>query len=397
MLTIKTVEALKPGQTTWDAGRGSVAGFGVRRQLKRPSYVLLYRVNGRKRWFTIGLHGAPWTPDSARDEARRLLGEVVKGHDPASAKEAVRKSPLVAELIEQYLAAARSGKLLTGRGRAKKPSTIETDAYRLAAHVIPAIGHLKVNGVSRHDIERLRDHLMDDGGGAARTLGLVGAIFQFSVGKELRTDNPVRGIDRPADGKRTRRLSDDEYLMLGSALTSRISGVWPPALVATKFLALTGWRLGEAANLRWADIDAATRTARLSDTKTGESIRPLSHAAIAVIKDLPRSGDLVFSSADGKNLTALSRTVKRILQTAGLPGDISAHTLRHSLASVAADLGMSELTIAALLGHSKASMTSRYVHSADAVLLAAADRVADEIARRMGGEKAGGTIVELRR
>jgi len=44
-------------------------------------------MNGRQRWLTIGLHGAPWTPDTARDEARRLLGEVVKGHDPAAAKE----------------------------------------------------------------------------------------------------------------------------------------------------------------------------------------------------------------------------------------------------------------------------------------------------------------------
>src|SRR5947209_7922461 len=110
MLTIKTVEALKPGHIVWDVGRGSVAGFGVRRQLKRPSYVLKYRVNGRQRWLTIGLHGGPWTPDTARDEARRLLGEVVKGHDPAGAKESGRKAPTVAALVDQYLAAARSGK-----------------------------------------------------------------------------------------------------------------------------------------------------------------------------------------------------------------------------------------------------------------------------------------------
>jgi integrase len=79
-----------------------------------------------------------------------------------------------------------------------------------------------------------------------------------------------------------------------------------------------------------------------------------------------------------------------------LPGDISAHTLRHSFASVAADLGMSEIAIAALLGHSKASVTSRYTHHADAVILQAADWVADEIVRRMGGAKAGAAIVELR-
>ena len=333
MLTIKAVEALKPGQT-WDTGRGRVAGFGVRRQLKRPSYVLKYRVSGRQRWLTIGLHGGhPGRQTRPAMRPGRLLGEVVRGHDPAAAKESVRKAPTVAELVERYLTAARSGKLLTARGKAKSKPTLETDAYRLAGHVIPAIGHLKVNGVSRHDVEGLRDRLMDDGGGAARTLGLIGAVFQFAVNKGLRPDNPVRGVDRPADSKRTRRLSDDEFNALGSALASGISGVWPPAVAATKFLALSGWRLGEAANLRWSEIDLATRTSRLSDTKTGASVRALSHAAIAVIKDFPRFGDLVFASADGKNLTALSKTVKRIIGAAGLPGDVSAHTLRHSFAS----------------------------------------------------------------
>ena len=397
MLTIKTVEALKPGATAWDTGKGSVTGFGVRCQLRRPSYILKYRVGGRQRWVTIGRHGAPWTPDTARDEARRLVGEVVKGHDPAADKEAGRKALTVTELIDQYLAAGRSGKLLTGRGVAKKASTLRTDASRLAVHVTPALGRLKVNAVSRHDIEKLRDHLMDEDAGAARTLGLVGAVFQFAVKKGMRADNPVRGIDRPADRRRTRRLSDDEYHKLGGALAAGISGVWPPALAAVKFLSLTGWRLGEAANLRWTDIDLATRTARLADTKTGASVRALSHATVAVLKDLPRFGDFTFAAADGKNLMSLSGTAKRILKAAGLPDDISAHTLRHSFASVAVDLGMSELTIAALLGHAKASVTSRYTHHADAVLLQAADHVADEIVRRMGGEKAGGTVVELRK
>ncbi len=53
--------------------------------------------------------------------------------------------------------------------------------------------------------------------------------------------------------------------------------------------------------------------------------------------------------------------------------------LRHSFASLAADLGYSEPTIAALVGHKGHSITSRYIHSADAVLLAAADAVAARI------------------
>ncbi len=59
------------------------------------------------------------------------------------------------------------------------------------------------------------------------------------------------------------------------------------------------------------------------------------------------------------------------------------HVLRHSFASLAADLGYSEPTIAALVGHKGQSVTSRYLHSADAVLLAAADAVASRTAELM--------------
>ena len=57
--------------------------------------------------------------------------------------------------------------------------------------------------------------------------------------------------------------------------------------------------------------------------------------------------------------------------------------LRHSFASVAGDLGYTEPTIAALLGHAAGSVTSGYVHYLDSVLIAAADRVAAEIVRMM--------------
>ena len=44
-----------------------------------------------------------------------------------------------------------------------------------------------------------------------------------------------------------------------------------------RFLALTGWRSGEAQALRWSELDLSRRTATLADSKTGRSIRPLSH------------------------------------------------------------------------------------------------------------------------
>src|SRR5207237_2676599 len=117
----------------------------------------------------------------------------------------------------------------------------------------------------------------------------------------MRQDNPVHGIERYADGRRERRLSDEEYAALGEALRqAEAEEIWPPAIAMARFLALTGWRSGEAQALRWTELDLSRRTARLTDTKTGLSMRPLSHAACDVLRNMPRlSGDLVFPATRG--------------------------------------------------------------------------------------------------
>jgi hypothetical protein len=116
---LREVRSLMPGSEIWDA---AVPGFGARRQKGAAvSYVLMYRTReGRQRRFTIGRHGAPWTPDGAREEARRLLGEIVKGADPAADKREAREAMTVAEPCDAYLADAEAGRLLTRRGTSKK-------------------------------------------------------------------------------------------------------------------------------------------------------------------------------------------------------------------------------------------------------------------------------------
>ena len=155
MLTIKSVEKLSLNTVEWDEGKGSVSGFGIRRRTgKTVVYVLKYRtLDGRQRWHTIGRHGAPWTPDIARNEALRLLGEVVRGDDPASAKQAARKAATVAELCDAYIEAAEAGRILTRRREVKKLSTLATDKGRIERHIKPLLGRLKVSAVTRDDVE----------------------------------------------------------------------------------------------------------------------------------------------------------------------------------------------------------------------------------------------------
>ncbi|MGB9647318.1 MAG: hypothetical protein WCB44_19665 [Stellaceae bacterium] len=84
------------------------------------------------------------------------------------------------------------------------------------------------------------------------------------------------------------------------------------------------------------------------------------------------------------------RVLDRGCAIAGL-NDVTPRTLRHTFASGAGDLGFSELTIAALLGHVSRGVTQRYVHIDEAVRMIdeavrmAADEVAGEIAMVLGG------------
>ena len=93
-----SVDALAPESGEiflWDE---DLRGFGVKAKASgAKSYVVQYRIGGRgmkvKR-YTIGRHGSPWTPDTARTEAKRLLIEVGQGIDVAAVKqERSRRAP----------------------------------------------------------------------------------------------------------------------------------------------------------------------------------------------------------------------------------------------------------------------------------------------------------------
>jgi integrase len=351
----------------------------------------------------------------ARDRAREILGEVVVGADPSGEKIAKRKALTVAELCDRYFEDALAGRVRTRSKAAKKASTLAIDRGRIDRHIKPLLGAMSVVAVTRHDVEKFL-HAVADGrtagktktkarglarvtGGetaANRSVGLLGAICTYAVRKDMRPDNPVRGVTLFADRKRERRLSDDEYGRFGEAMREAEKTLWPAAVAAARFIALTGFRRGEVLSLKWSEIDFARRTATLGDTKTGRSVRPLSRAACDLLRGLSRTGELVFpaSRGDGR-MTGFPKFWARMARLRALPADVTPHVLRHSFASLAADLGYSEPTIAALVGHAGRSITSRYVHSADAVLLAAADAVADKTAELMGEARSPSVVIEL--
>ena len=199
--------------------------------------------------------------------------------------------------------------------------------------------------------------------------------------------NPAQGVRQLAVQKKKRRLSEDELRQLGKIMhEAAAQGEHPTALGAIRLLLLTGFRRMEGLGLERAWFSRKEHCIHFPDTKSGEQARVLGEAAMDCIEDqaIREGSPYVFPAdlGDG-HFVGLVRVLGRICATAKL-NDVTPHVLRHTFASVAGDLGFSELTIAGLLGHSARGVTQRYIHL-DAALVVAADRVSAEIAQMLDG------------
>lgn len=418
-LTKRAVEALQPSDVSefiWDS---ELKGLGVR---LFPSgtrkFVLQYRTrSGQQRRLGIGSFPV-MTCERARELAKKHLGEIVEGGDPAGAKSAYRAAVTVSDLCDAYMLAAEEGLVLGRRGLSKKRSTLATDKGRIDRHIKPLLGKLKATDVTRANIEafkiavatgktarsektkpRGRSIVTGGKGTATRTLGLLGGIFSWGLAQGVVATNPVLGVKRFAGQQRKAMLTPEQYRALGRALaileakrTAKNVAVHHAfGLAAIRFLALTGARRGDAVDLRWSWVDASNNTLRLGDSKTGESVRPLSPFAAAVLNGLDRISDHVFAAGAGlpgyQGLPKLWKVVQAASRPEDLPDDASGpldgvtlHSLRHSFAGHADELGCSIPTIAAMLGQKIEGVTAGYIlKRIDAPLIASATRVAGYI------------------
>ncbi len=388
----------------WDA---DLKGFGLKiARGGRKSYVCKFRLgsgrNAPTRRMTIGAHGSPWTVDQARIEARKIIGRVANGEDPAKEKQDAKKQITVAELCDLYLE----------RGMAtKKPSTIATDKGRIERHIKPLLGKKRVPDVTRADIKRflqdvangktakdvktgLRGRAIVKGGkgAATRTVGLLGGIFTYAFDCGLIEINPVHGVRRFPDKKGQRYLSQQELVALGAALAdAEKDGKNPFAVAVIKLLIFTGARKNEIQGLRWDEVDFQAGYLKLADSKTGQKAIPLNAGALEILSNLARQqgSEYVFPSFGGStHYVGTPMIWTKIRAAAGLE-DVRLHDLRHSFASIAVSGGASLPIIGALLGHSDSSTTQRYAHLQDDPLKAASDAVGNRIAAALSGDNSG--------
>ena len=407
-LTKRVVDSAEIKDKQYFIWCSELPGFGVRiNPTGKKTYYADYRNSeGARKRMSIGPHGK-LTTEKARKQALVILSSAVKGEDLLEERRTRRKSITVAELCDRYLDAAEKGLILGKGGVPKKATTLYTDKGRIERHIKPLLGARLVKDLVQADINRfLRDiaqgktalvqkseklrgvSVVKGGAGtAARTIGLLGGILSYAVSEAIIPFNPAQGVKRPSDVRRDRRLTDGEYRALGGALIDLVDeGETAQAVNSVWLLALTGCRRGEILNLKWSEVDTEGHALRLEDSKTGASVRPVGQVVVDVLDEVECKGNpfVLIAIRGGGAFGGFPRSWMRICDRAGLEG-VTAHTLRHSFASVAGDLGYSEHTIAALLGHSAGSVTSRYIHHLDPVLVAAADKVSRAIRDKMMG------------
>jgi len=397
MEAVKSLQKPASGQKfLWDS---ELRGFGVRvipSGLK--TFILQYRnAEDRSRRIALGRFGV-MTVEQARVAAKVKLGDIAKGLDPAEGGGPSDKVT-INEVCEWYLAEAGSGRLLGRNNRPIKTSTLSMDRSRIEMHIKPLLGHRQVKALKAIDIAAMQADIAagktaraktDGRGGvtrggpgvAARTLTTLQSLLSHAKRMDVVADNPSVGVRKIASKKRDRRLSAGEITKLGLAM--RNSGQWaesPTALAAVRLMILTGFRISEAQELQRAWVNTEKRFVQFPDTKSGAQVRAIGPSAAALIAEQGSSGTspYVFPADVGDGAyTAAKRCLARLCFNANITG-VTPHTLRHTFASVAGDLGFSELTIAALLGHSARGVTQGYVHIDEALKLAA-ERTCEEIA-----------------
>jgi integrase len=332
-VTVTSIEKLQGW--LWDT---ACMGFGARKQIKGVHYYLRYRHDGSQRMHSIGRHGSPWTPDTARNEARRLLGIVATGLDPCAQALAGEG---FATAIDRYLERKRA---------VLKPRSFE-DIERYLRKSAAPFHSLRLEEVDRRKVAALLGQIETNSGPVSRNRArsALSSFFSWCVSEGLQELNPVTGTAKAIqNGSRERVLTTEELRQLWRTLPQINVGFAD----IIRLLLLTGARRNEIGKLTWSEIDFKRGMIVLGPERTKNRRQfelPLSTQALAILERQPRRNSTEFVFTD-KGFQDWDRAKQRLDNRLGI-AEYHLHDLRRSAATMLAELGVQPSVIELALNH----------------------------------------------
>jgi integrase len=313
------------------------------------------------------------TKGKAEAHLREMLNNVSAGKTPIS------KNITVSAFAEIWINERA--------GLRRKAVSVREYERRLRIHVLPYIGHKRLDAVTVRDIEIMLNKCKE--GGAAKRMveafkNTISALYADAVRDRDITHNPVRDARLPVmQHKPKKKYPTDEEVTALFAKGRALKGDSQQELVRVLLLlSFTGCRIGELLAMKWADLCedvwTVTQTATLNESGhvvIGESTKTSQLRELQLHQDaldciehqreylayrrarmkVWTEHDLVFPSRFGtvRDENNYLRYLKKVIPS----WNHTFHDLRHWYATTLLNQGISDVVVSKVLGHASTSTT----------------------------------------
>jgi integrase len=360
-LTDRQILNLKPQVKRYEVWEGNAFGVRVTQQGNK-SFVFMYRHHGKLKRMTLGNYPAMSLAEAhkAHAEAKEML---TRGIDPGAKtlteKEEERKAPTVVVLADEYLE----------KWAKPRKRSWQVDKRILEKDVFPEWGRRKAKDITRRDVIRLLDNIVDRGAPimANRTLAVIRKMFNFAVSRDIVPTSPCAAIQTPSrEQRRDRVLSAEEIKTFWHGLNG--TRITEGIRLALKLQLVSAQRKGEVISAEWAEIDLQEKWWMIPAEKTKNRLPhrvPLSMLAVEILeaaKGLAGDSRWLYPSPRGAGHitpTAVDHALRMDLNILEMNNFVP-HDLRRTAASHMTGMGISRLVVSKILNHVERGVTAVY-------------------------------------
>ncbi len=351
----------------WDS---ELKGFGLRITPTRKTYVAQSRIAGKTVRVTIGLHG-PLTPEQARNEAKKILGEMCKGINPNDAERNAKiKGITLKEAYVEYI-----------KCRTLKDNTLKDydKAMRLSFH---DWADKAIQSLSRDQIIQRFDKLsINSKAQANQKFRFLKSLLNFAKQKYASSDGEQLMPSNPCDiltalkkwhriPKRTSYIQQNQLKPWFAVLVNQQQDSSYRCTVKDYciFVLLCGCREQEGAQLLWENVDLENSTVTFKDTKNhlSPTLPVGTWLKNMLVKRYNNKGDSPYVFPSYNNRSGHLENHRRAIQAISMSSDVkfSMHDLRRSFISIVNHQlaqTFSSYTIKKLLNHKDNDVTAGYI------------------------------------